>query len=180
MRPRRLLWIAKVLAYRLRYRGSFSISGFGLSVGRRVTIAIQPPGSIRIGPSVQFREGCEISALGGDIRLGPNVFFNRNCTIVAHRAVEIGSDCLFGPNVGIFDHDHGYDDPTRPIWANELRAEPISIGSDVWVGANTIVTAGARIGNRVVVGANSVVTKNLPDGGVYAGNPATLVRRIGS
>ena len=172
--------MARVLAYRLRYRGSFSIAGFGLSIGQRVTIAIEPPGSIRIGAGLQLRDGCELSAAGGEIRIAPNVFFNRNCTIVARRAVEIGSDCIFGPNVGIFDHDHGFDDAARPIWANDLRAEPISIGSDVWIGANTVVTAGAQIGDRVVVGANSVVTKSLPGGGVYAGNPAALVRRIES
>ena len=177
MRPRRLLWILRVLAYRLRYRGSFSIEGFGLSVGKRVGIVIRRPGSVRIGRAVQFRDGCELEALGGHIVLGANVFFNRNCTIVADRSIEIGSDCLFGPNVGIFDNDHAFEDRARPMW-EQKRVEPVSIGSDVWIGANTVVTAGARIGNWVVVGANSVVTKELPDGGLYAGNPATLVRRI--
>jgi acetyltransferase-like isoleucine patch superfamily enzyme len=170
--------MARVLAYRLRYRGSFSIEGFGLSVGKRVSIAVQPPGSVHIGDAVQFRDGCEIEALGGEIKLGANVFFNRNCTLVARRGIEIGSNCLFGPNVGIFDHDHGFADRTRRMWEQELRSQPIVIGSDVWVGANTVITAGARIGDWVVVGANSVVTKELPEGGVYAGNPATLVRRI--
>lgn len=170
--------MARVLAYRLRYRGSFSIEGFGLAIGKGVRIVIQPPGSMHIGHRVQLGDGCEISALGGDVRIAANVFFNRNCTIVARGGVEIGSDCLFGPNVGIFDHDHGFDDPARPIWAQEPLVEPISIGSNVWIGANAVIARGARIGNRVVVGANSVVTKSLADDGVYAGNPATLVRSI--
>jgi acetyltransferase-like isoleucine patch superfamily enzyme len=170
--------MAKVLAYRVRYRDAFSISGFGLSVGRRVSIVVRPPGSVQIGDAVQLRDGCELSALGGAIRIASNVFFNRNCTIVAQRAIEIGSDCIFGPNVGIFDHDHGFDDPGRPIWAQELRTGPISIGSNVWVGANVVITRGATIGDRVVVGANSVVTRDLPGGGVYAGNPAALVGSI--
>jgi acetyltransferase-like isoleucine patch superfamily enzyme len=178
MRPARLLWIAKVLAYRLRYRDAFSIAGFGLSVGRRVSIVVRPPGSVRIGASVQLRDGCELSALGGAIRIAPNVFFNRHCTIVAQEAVEIGSDCIFGPNVAIYDHDHGYEDPERPIWAQELRTGAISIGSNVWVGANAVVTRGVTIGDRVVVGANSVVTNDLPGGGVYAGSPAALVRSL--
>jgi maltose O-acetyltransferase len=178
MRPRRLLWIARVLLYRLRYGDNFSIDGFGLAVGKDVSLVVQRPGSMRIGRAVQFRDGCELEALGGRITIGPDVFFNRNCTIVAYEGVEIGGNCLFGPNVGIFDHDHGFEDRDRPIWAQERRVEPISIGSNVWVGANTVITAGAKIGDRVVVGANSVVTKSLPDGGVYAGNPATLVRQI--
>ena len=170
--------MARVLLYRLRYRGAFSMDGFGLAIGKHVTIAIAPGGSMRIGERLQLRDGCELSALGGEIVLEPNVFFNRNCTIVARDRIAIGSDCIFGPNVSIFDHDHGFDDPSKPIWAQEPRVEPIAIGNDVWVGANTVVTRGARIGNRVVVGANSVVTKDLPDGGLYAGNPATLVRAI--
>jgi maltose O-acetyltransferase len=167
-----------VLAYRLRHRGAFSIAGFGLSVGKRVSIEIRPPGSIRIGERVQLRDGCELSALGGHIELAPNVFFNRNCTVVALGRIEIGTDCIFGPNVAIFDHDHRFDDASSPTWAQDPRVEPISIGANVWVGANTVITAGAHIGDRVVVGANSVVTKSLPGNAVYAGNPATLVRHI--
>jgi maltose O-acetyltransferase len=178
MRPGRLLWIARVLAYRLRYGDSFSIAGFGLAVGKGVKLVVRPPGSLRIGERVQLRDGCELEALGGAIGIGANVFFNRNCTIVAYGGVEIGSNCLFGPNVGIYDHDHGFADRTRPMWEQEPRVAPVSIGSDVWIGANTVVTAGAEIGDWVVVGANSVVTRSLPGGGLYAGNPATLVRRL--
>ncbi len=170
--------MARVLLYRLRYRGRFSIEGFGLAVGRNVSVALLPPGSIRIGRAAQFRDGCEIWALGGEIAIGADAFFNRNCSMVARQGVKIGSNCLFGPNVGIYDHDHGFEDRSRPMWAQETRTAPVSIGSNVWIGANTVITAGVRIGDWVVVGANSVVTKSLPDSGVYAGNPATLVRQL--
>jgi maltose O-acetyltransferase len=178
MRPARLLWMLKVLAYRARYRGAFSIAGFGLSVGRHVTVAIEPPGRIDIGRGVQLRDGCELQALGAPIRIAPNVFFNRNCTIVARAGVEIGSDCIFGPNVGVFDNDHRFEDPEQPIWAQPMHAEPVRIGSNVWIGANAVITAGVEIGDRVVVGANAVVTKSLAGGGLYVGNPATLLRQI--
>lgn len=52
----------------------------------------------------------------------------------------------------------------------------IEIGSDVFIGANTIVLPGIRIGNRVVIGAGSVVTHDVPDDSIFAGNPA---RRLG-
>jgi acetyltransferase-like isoleucine patch superfamily enzyme len=143
-----------------------------------VALVVQPPGSLRMGRAVQLRDRCEISASGGDITLGSHVFFNRNCMVVAYRGIEIGSNCMFGPNVGIFDHDHDFSDRTRPIWDQELLTDRIVIGSDVWVGANTIITAGVRIEDRVVVGANSVVTADLPAGGLYAGSPAKLIRHI--
>lgn len=133
---------------------------------------------MRIGRRVQLREGCEVWALGGDISIGDNVFFNRFCQVIARDGIAIGSNCLFGQNVGIYDHDHEFDDATRPITEQHHRSNAITIGSNVWVGSNALITAGVEIGERVVVGANSVVTKNLESGGVYAGAPAKLVRRL--
>ncbi|MHB8643781.1 MAG: acyltransferase [Gaiellaceae bacterium] len=151
---------------------------FGFAIGPRVSLTIDEGGTIRIGRRVQLREGCEVWALGGDIVIGTNVFFNRNCSLISRGALEIGSDCLFGPNVGIYDHDHRFDDADRPIWAQAHRVDPVSIGSNVWVGANVVITAGARIGDRAVVGANSVVTGTVEGGSMYAGVPARHVRRL--
>jgi acetyltransferase-like isoleucine patch superfamily enzyme len=154
------------------------MADFGFAIGPRVSLAITDGGTIRIGPKVQFREGCEVWALGGDIAIGTNVFFNRFCSLISRGGIEIGSECLFGPNVGVYDHDHGFDDATQPIWTQAHRVAPVSIGSNVWIGANVVITAGARIGDHAVVGANSVVTGTLEGGAMYAGAPAGLVRRL--
>jgi maltose O-acetyltransferase len=151
---------------------------FGFAVGPRVSLTIDEGGTIRIGRRVQLREGCEVWALGGDIAIGTNVFFNRNCSVISRGGIEIGSDCLFGPNVGIYDHDHRSDDATRPIWTQAHRVEPVVIGSNVWIGANVVITAGARIGDRAVVGANSVVTGTVESGTMVGGVPARLVRHL--
>jgi len=153
---------------------------FGFAVGPRVSLTIDEGGTLTIGRRVQLREGCEVWAIGGDIVIGTNVFFNRFCSVISRAGISIGSDCLFGPNVGIYDHDHGADDPSQPIWAQEQRAEPVSIGSNVWVGANAVITAGVTIGDRAVVGANSVVTGPVESGTMVAGAPAKLVRRLPS
>lgn len=55
------------------------------------------------------------------------------------------------------------------------RYAPISIGSDVFIGVNSIVMPGITIGSRVVIGAGSVVTKDVPDNSVAVGNPARVV-----
>lgn len=55
------------------------------------------------------------------------------------------------------------------------RYAPISIGSDVFIGVNTIVMPGVTIGSRVVIGAGSVVTKDVPDNSVAVGNPARVI-----
>jgi maltose O-acetyltransferase len=174
----RLLWIARVLVYRRRWREAFQLADFGLSVGRGVTMAIGEGGSIRIGPKLQLREGCEVWALGGEIVVGTNVFFNRRCSLISRNRIEIGSECLFGPNVGVYDHDHVFEDLSRPIWEQGFRSAPIMIGSNVWIGANAVVAGGVTIGDRAVVGANSVVTSDVESRTVVAGVPARVVRRL--
>lgn len=177
LHPARLLWMARVLAYRKRWGDAFRMEDFGFAIGPRVSLTIDG-GSITIGRRLQLREGCEVWALGGDIVIGSNVFVNRFCSIISRARIEIGSDCLFGPNVGVYDHDHGFDDPTQPIWMQKHTAAPISIGANVWIGANVVITAGARIEDGTVVAANSVVTGTLESGGVYAGAPARLLRKL--
>jgi len=56
------------------------------------------------------------------------------------------------------------------------RYAPIEIGSDVFIGTNSIILPGVRIGNRVIVGAGSVVNRSIPDNCVVAGVPANFIR----
>ncbi|MES2695338.1 MAG: DapH/DapD/GlmU-related protein [Verrucomicrobiota bacterium] len=66
---------------------------------------------------------------------------------------------------------HDFTDPSLP-----LQTAPISVERDAFVGARAFVLPGVTIGARAVIGACAVVTKNVPPGGVYAGNPARPVR----
>lgn len=51
----------------------------------------------------------------------------------------------------------------------------ISIGDNVFIGANSTILPGITIGNNSIVGANSVVTKDIPENVVVAGNPAHVI-----
>jgi tetrahydrodipicolinate N-succinyltransferase len=63
-------------------------------------------------------------------------------------------------------------------WAKPIPPtdEPISIGSDVWIGAGAMILDGVNIGHGAVVGARSVVTKNVPPYAIVAGVPARIIR----
>lgn len=124
---------------------------------------------------------------GSNITFGANVVFNRNCYITSISSIDIGDNCLFGPNVFISDHDHGhYPIPLKmesfrlPPLQRELSSSPISVGSSVWVGANVCILKGVVIGDNCVVGANSVVTKSLPPNSICAGVPCKVIRIIDS
>ena len=58
------------------------------------------------------------------------------------------------------------------------KAEPITIGDNVWIGGDVTILPGVTIGEGSVIGAGSVVTKDIPDHVVAAGNPCRVLRNI--
>jgi acetyltransferase-like isoleucine patch superfamily enzyme len=53
---------------------------------------------------------------------------------------------------------------------------PIIIGDEAWLSAGVIVLSGVRIGKDAIIGAGSVVTKDVPDGAIASGNPASVIK----
>ncbi|MBR1552917.1 MAG: CatB-related O-acetyltransferase [Schwartzia sp.] len=51
----------------------------------------------------------------------------------------------------------------------------ITIGNDVWLGHNVIITNYANIGDGVIAGAGAVITKDVPDYAIVAGVPARII-----
>jgi len=113
---------------------------------------------------------------GSNITLGSKVFFNFNCVILDPASVIIGSNVLFGPGVQVYTFTHPISASDRRTW-HEF-AQPVEIGSDVWVGGGAIICPGVRIGSRSVIGAGSVVTNDIPEDMFAAGNPCRLIRHL--
>lgn len=88
--------------------------------------------------------------------------------------VTIGDRVTVSSEVTLVTHD-GSGWLVRDEDGRRYRYARIEIGSDVFIGARSIILPGVRIGDRVVVGAGSVVTKSIPAGTVVAGNPARRV-----
>lgn len=112
---------------------------------------------------------------GSNIYLGTRVFFNFNCVVLDVCDVRIGDYSLFGPGVQILTPLHPSDAALR---RRQEYGQPITIGTDVWVGGGALILAGARIGSRSVIGAGSVVTRDIPDDVFAAGNPCRIIRTI--
>jgi len=113
----------------------------------------------------------------GSVQIGEGTGFS-GCSIVCHSSIRIGRSCNFGANVMVFDTDfHPLDHLQRRVDAPEgVKTRPISIGDDVFVGANSIILKGVSIGDRSIVGAGSVVTTSIPPDQIWAGNPARWVK----
>ncbi|MGO2129168.1 MAG: sugar O-acetyltransferase [Pseudoalteromonas prydzensis] len=117
---------------------------------------------------------------GSQIHIGDRTFININCTVldapISEGTINIGSDCLIGPNVQLLAVSHAVN-PTERLNKENFTA-PIIIGNNVWIGAGVIVLAGITIGDNAVVGAGSVVTKNVAANTVVVGNPAVKIKDI--
>ena len=113
---------------------------------------------------------------GTHIRIGRNFFANYNCVLIDVAPIEIGDDCLFGPNVSIYTAGHPVHPDTRK--SGYEYGKPVFIGSNVWVGGSVTILPGVRIGSNTVIGAGSVVTSDIPEMVVAAGNPCRVLRPI--
>jgi len=124
--------------------------------------------------------GCTIgdgSFVGPFVEIQKGVTIGKRCRIQSHsficELVTIGDDCFIS---------HG------AMFINDLFvtggpiAEPdfwrvTRLGNRVSIGTNATVLP-VTICDHVVIGAGAVVTKDITRSGIYAGNPARLLRRL--
>lgn len=111
----------------------------------------------------------------GDVIIGDHSMIGIGSVIIG--PVTIGNHVMLAQNIVVSGLNHGYEDPHRPPSLQKEVRKQIVISDDVWIGANSVITAGITIGKHVVVGAGSVVTKSIPDYCVAVGNPARIIKQ---
>lgn len=123
--------------------------------------------------------GCSIGDncfIGPFVEIQKDVFIGKRTKIQSHtficELVSIGDDCFIGHGV-MFINDlfqkGGPAQGDKSLWMSTKIGNQVSIGSNA-----TILPV--DICDRVVIGAGAVVTKNITQAGVYAGNPAKLIK----
>ena len=140
---------------------------------------------------VIFGKNCKIiepvniygSKIGNSVFVGPfveiqkNSIIGNNTRVQSHsficEKVSIGKECFISHGVMFINDLIKYG----KIAKNTKLFKKTMIGNRVIIGSNATILP-VNISNDIVVGAGSVVTKNLKIKGVYAGNPAKLIRRL--
>lgn len=102
---------------------------------------------------------------------------NHSCISGGQAGVYIGRQVMIAPGCVLVAFDHGTRLGAGPMIEQPCEEAPITIGDDVWIGANCTITRGVTIGSGAVIGANSVVTQDVPSCAVVAGAPARVVRQ---
>ena len=116
-----------------------------------------------VGPFTEIQKGARIG---------------RNCKIQSHSfvcdLVSIGDGCFIGHGVMFINDTFSAGGPAG---GDESLWRETHIGSNVSIGSNATIMP-VRIADGVVIGAGAVVTSDIDKAGVYAGNPARLLREL--
>jgi acetyltransferase-like isoleucine patch superfamily enzyme len=125
--------------------------------------------------------GCSI---GDNCFIGPFVEIQRDatigkrCRIQSHaficELVTMGDDCFISHGAMFINDLFSLGGPSqgkRELWRETRIGDKVSIGTNATILPVTIC-------DSVVIGAGSVVTSSINEPGIYAGNPARLLRRF--
>jgi acetyltransferase-like isoleucine patch superfamily enzyme len=141
-----------------------------VAFGKNVTV-IEPSNlygctladDVFVGPFVEIQCG---AVIGARTRVQSHTFI---C-----EGVTIGADCFVAHGVCFTNDDFKTGAYIRNDASQLLKTE---VGDGVCIGSGATLLP-VRICDGVVIGAGSVVTRDLLEKGIYAGNPARLIRRL--
>ena len=159
----------------------FHMSGFKGPVISMVSplteITLDKGGKLEIDEKFKMRDGAKIRVRKGAIcKIGRNTSVNCNNIIACREKIVIGRDVQFSPNVQIYDHDHDFR-AEGGVKAGKYKTEPIEIGNNVWIGANTVILRGTKIGDNAVIGSGSIVKGEVPADSVFIQKRISEIRQ---
>jgi len=153
-------------------------------VSQQPTVRFVAVRNVSFGRGVQFVEPVNLyeCTIGDDSFVGPftevqaGVVIGSRCKIQSHafvcELVTIGDDVFVGHGVMFTNDTFAGGAPARgdrSLWRSTTVGDRVSIGSNA-----TLLPV--SICSDVVIGAGAVVTRDINEPGVYVGNPA---RRMG-
>jgi acetyltransferase-like isoleucine patch superfamily enzyme len=125
--------------------------------------------------------GCTIgdgTFVGPFVEIQKGAVVGRRCRIQSHaficELVTIGDDCVISHGAMFINDRFSSGGPAR---GDRALWESTHVGNHVSIGTNATILP-VRICDHAVIGAGAVVTREISQPGIYAGNPARLVRRL--
>lgn len=166
-RPR--LWVRIFVNPFIHKRGKSSI------IRNKTRMDVFPFNPFEVGVKSVIEDFSVINNGMGSVIVGDKSIIGIGCTIIG--PVEIGNNVMLAQNIVVSGLNHGYELIDIPPSEQRTIANKITISDNVWIGANSVVTAGVTIGKHAIIGAGSVVTKDVADYTVSVGNPARVIKK---
>jgi UDP-2-acetamido-3-amino-2,3-dideoxy-glucuronate N-acetyltransferase len=131
--------------------------------------------------------GCTVgpdTRIGAFVEIQKNAVIGARCKISSHtficEGVTIEDEVFVGHGV-VFINDR-YPRATSPTGQLQTDADweviPTRVKRRASIGSGAVIMCGVTIGERAMVAAGAVVTRDVPDGALAAGVPATLTRNV--
>lgn len=119
---------------------------------------------------------------GGGVMIGKECVFRdpRSVRIDMTRPylINIGNKVDMNVNFQIWTHDWG-SSVFKNVYGRILSSSgKVSIGNNIYFGANVTVLKGVSVGDNCIIGANSVVCKSIPSNSVAVGNPCKVISSL--
>lgn len=155
----------------------------GMKVGKKTDlpkIHYTWPHQVSIGNSCRVEHGVYfhydgIYKPGPSIIIGNNTFIGAGVEFNITKNITVGNDCLIAAGCKFVDHNHGTDLASL-MRTQKCSEDPITIGNNVWIGANAVILMGVSIGSGAIIAAGAVVTKSIPDNEIWGGIPAKKIK----
>ena len=166
-RPR---WYVRILAPLYQHRGKSS------KIHRSVRMDTPPYRKFSLGDySVVESYSCINNAVG-DVIIGDHTRVGLHNTVIG--PVTIGNHVNLAQGVTVTAINHNFTEKDLRIDEQGVSTSPVTIGDDIWIGANAVILPGVTIGNHTVVAAGAVVTKDVPPHTLVAGVPAKIIKEL--
>ena len=180
MRRRQVAGVLNFYWLRFLYGCLFSAKGLSL-ICFQSKIDISKYGKIIFHGKVSTYPGSRLAA-SGKLEIGNNFTLNSYSRVIAYESIFIGDNVTIAQFVSILDHDHRSFvrrlDSDKELVFEGYNCKPIFIGSNVWIADKVSILKGVKIGSNVIIGANSVVTSDIPDFSIAVGVPAKVVKQL--
>ena len=117
---------------------------------------------------------------GGAIVRSARLIMGSDCSLNSYSVlsgdITMGNGVRIASHASIYGFNHGYESIDIPIFQQPLTTKGITIGDDVWIGANAVILDGVTISSHSIVAAGAIVTKDIPAYSIVGGNPARIIR----
>jgi acetyltransferase-like isoleucine patch superfamily enzyme len=136
---------------------------------------------LKLGRGTVISSFTKIKAALGPFTTGERCGFGTGCFLAAGAGgIVMGDNVILGPNVSMIASNYEYGQLDVPLEDQGQSSKGIRIGSNVWIGANSVVLDGTVLGDNTIVVAGSVVNRRFPSGCILQGNPAKILLKRSS